>query len=190
MDSLDDFMGSDITDSNGDYSINYAGGHWDPAPHGGTVWRPDIYIVAEVYRDGRWKKVFQSGVQGDVRHSEGVRIDGEAFIAPPQPEEETTFTPGTVWRLINCSRLWVRFKYEDGPWGILLPSFSSSGRFVAHNEVLHLTTQVSYGWTPEGQAWSAPSEFNLTGNDTTIDYKTKKLYGNCLSLSDRHILPY
>src|SRR6266481_2318508 len=38
--SSDDEMGTATTDANGYYEIHYAGGHWDPAPHWWTAWRP------------------------------------------------------------------------------------------------------------------------------------------------------
>jgi protocatechuate 3,4-dioxygenase beta subunit len=44
----DDYMGDDKTNSNGYYEINYADGHWDPAPHRITTWRPDIYIKVDL----------------------------------------------------------------------------------------------------------------------------------------------
>ena len=36
----DDKMGQATTNAQGDYSINYAGKHWDAAPHGVTTWCP------------------------------------------------------------------------------------------------------------------------------------------------------
>ncbi|MDR8389520.1 hypothetical protein NC796_00130 [Aliifodinibius sp. S!AR15-10] len=79
----DDYMGSDISNQNGDYSINYRGGHWDPAPHEWTWWRPDIYvrILAPVEAPGGWIKVWQSGIRGNWRLRNDLRIN--AVVTPP-----------------------------------------------------------------------------------------------------------
>lgn len=59
----DDFMGRATTDKAGDYRIEYAGGHWDPAPHEITIWRPDIYIrVLTKTKNGRDVEVERSKV--------------------------------------------------------------------------------------------------------------------------------
>ncbi|MCA9892550.1 MAG: hypothetical protein KC615_06175 [Anaerolineae bacterium] len=90
--SGDDFMGENTTDSNGNYKINYHGGHWDPAPHWHTIWRPDIYITVEELVDNRWIRVFKSTVHEDQRHNTDLRLD--AYIRDPNPMVRTIY--GTV----------------------------------------------------------------------------------------------
>jgi hypothetical protein len=73
----DDFMGASTTDNQGNYVIAYDAGHWDPAPHGWTYWRPDIYImVSGRAPNSQWEQSLGSSpVHSNVKHSDGVRID-------------------------------------------------------------------------------------------------------------------
>ena len=52
----DDFMGMAKTSSSGHFRIAYRGGHWDPAPHRNTVWRPDIYV--KIFKTSGNKLIF------------------------------------------------------------------------------------------------------------------------------------
>jgi hypothetical protein len=175
-----DFMGEDTTNSNGEYRIRYKGGHWDTATHESGLWRPDIYIIAEVARDGVWKSVFRSGVQGDVRHSEGVRIDGEAYFAPPRSDTGSSIKNGTIWTLRNCSNLEMRIKFNDEDWFTLIAHQETSGIFVKNGEKFTVTTQMLLGHGTLGDAWTQPYSFDLLGSSTTIDYGTKDIGGTCL----------
>jgi sphingomyelin phosphodiesterase len=74
----DDLMGEAVTDAQGRYSIGpYAGKHWDTEFPGSTSWRPDIYIKAYQFIDGRWAPVMQSGTHEDHRHAYNLTINGQ-----------------------------------------------------------------------------------------------------------------
>ncbi len=64
----DDRMGWDITDANGNYRITYRGGHWDPAPHWNTVWRPDIYMTVALKVNGKWRRVHKGRKKKNHKH--------------------------------------------------------------------------------------------------------------------------
>src|SRR4051812_43317998 len=89
--SADDFMGDAITDANGNYTINYDGGHWDPAPHNITTWRPDIYVVAQARNHvGGWSSVDKSGVSKDHRLDDDLRKNMQLSVGRPE-EKHTAF---------------------------------------------------------------------------------------------------
>lgn len=71
----DDFMGRAYTDANGNYVINYAGGHWDPAPHRITTWRPDIYIHVAIQSNNRWIRVRTSDTHSNQRLRRDLTIN-------------------------------------------------------------------------------------------------------------------
>jgi len=52
-----DYLGGAYTDANGRYVIVYRGGHWDPAPHNITIWRPDSFINVLVNIGTDWVRV-------------------------------------------------------------------------------------------------------------------------------------
>lgn len=71
-----DLMGSDYTDSSGNYEITYTGanipgdgsGHWDPCVHHGDIrWRPDIYIMVELTVRGKPTRIGRSEVTMNQR---------------------------------------------------------------------------------------------------------------------------
>jgi hypothetical protein len=102
----DDFMGQDITDARGFYSISYDGGHWDPFPHNITKWRPDIFIqVFAKTAAGDWAKVInKSRVYSDHRLDDNLRIDA---AVPPDKwvSRKTQFNPfWHGWPFANMSR--------------------------------------------------------------------------------------
>jgi hypothetical protein len=92
----DDLMGSTYTDSNGQYAIQYAGGHWDPAPHRYTIWRPDIYIKVYVWTQGGWVRVGESRTYDNQRLRDDRTINLSVNV--PNPHART------------C---WGRITYED-----------------------------------------------------------------------------
>lgn len=94
MISGDDFMGADMTNDNGNYSISYHGGHWDPSlSHGHTVWRPDIYIRVEGKNAaGKWVKLAKSGVHSDHRLRNDLRINLSVDFENPITKN-TAFDP-------------------------------------------------------------------------------------------------
>lgn len=94
--SGDDFMGCGCTNNNGQYAIQYASGHWDPAPHSWTYWRPDIYIVVYIMTQGGWVKVGKSGVRDNRPHRFDTTINLSVNV--PNPHART------------C---WGRITYED-----------------------------------------------------------------------------
>ena len=78
----DDWPGSDqrmgwaTTDAKGWYELQYCGGHWDPAPHSITTWRPDIYITVSISnRAGRWVTLAKSRVYKNHKLRKDKRID-------------------------------------------------------------------------------------------------------------------
>ena len=74
-DDKNDFMGQTYTDANGNYSIPYSSGHWDPWPHNIVKWRPDIFIKVLVYADGHWIKTAQSPVTNNHPHRYDLTIN-------------------------------------------------------------------------------------------------------------------
>lgn len=72
------FMGSAVTDENGEYRIKYSGNIWDQAPHWsvragvGAWWRPDIFI--KVHR-GETGLLYRSPTHENVLQGTGVHID-------------------------------------------------------------------------------------------------------------------
>ncbi|MBN1570578.1 MAG: hypothetical protein JXA73_22230 [Acidobacteria bacterium] len=79
----DDFMGDAYTNSNGDYSIRYRDGHWDPAPHGITKWRPDIYITVMVRVGNDWVRTAKSKIHSDHPLRDDLRINEGVPSATP-----------------------------------------------------------------------------------------------------------
>ncbi|MBT8440643.1 MAG: carboxypeptidase-like regulatory domain-containing protein, partial [Gammaproteobacteria bacterium] len=71
----DDFMGEDYTDTNGRYEIRYEGGHWDPAPHAITVWRPDIYLKVFIPSNNQWIEVRKSEKYNNHPHRDNLSIN-------------------------------------------------------------------------------------------------------------------
>ena len=74
------FMGSAVTDENGEYRIKYSGNIWDQAPHWsvragvGAWWRPDIFI--KVHRGGAGL-LYRSPTHENVLQGTGVHIDAK-----------------------------------------------------------------------------------------------------------------
>jgi hypothetical protein len=74
------FMGSAVTDENGEYSIKYSGNFWDQAPHwsvragSGAWWRPDIFI--KVQKEGVGV-IYRSPTHENVLQGTGIRIDAK-----------------------------------------------------------------------------------------------------------------
>jgi hypothetical protein len=72
----DDFMGRAVTDAAGDYRIEYAAGHWDPAPDAITTWRPDIYVkVLTKTKNGRDVEVDRSPVHDNQPLRDDLKIN-------------------------------------------------------------------------------------------------------------------
>jgi hypothetical protein len=72
----DDFMGRTTTDASGAYRIEYAGGHWDTAPHEITTWRPDIYVKALTKtKNGRPVEAGRSKVYENQRLDADLKIN-------------------------------------------------------------------------------------------------------------------
>ena len=112
----DDLMGTDITDSNGDYIIHYDGGWttWDWAPHKSGyegVWRPDIYIRVEV----GGKQVIRSDIAFGHPMREAKQIDLCIEPPPEPPPEPVDAVPatGTTYTIRNRNRF-DYLKYLNG----------------------------------------------------------------------------
>jgi len=91
----DDFMGRDNTDSNGNYSISYAGGHWDPFPHRITKWRPDIYIkVFSTTKNGHKVEISQSKVYSNQKLKNDRKINLKTKSGDIE-KQATSFVPET-----------------------------------------------------------------------------------------------
>ena len=98
----DDFMGESITNSNGNYLIDYTkpGGsgsgqqHWDPSlGHGDTRWRPDIYIriLIKTHRN-KWVKLWKSSVHSNQKLADDLTIN-QTLTIEDTIEKKTTFQP-------------------------------------------------------------------------------------------------
>jgi hypothetical protein len=90
----DDFMGEDITDTNGQYEIAYADVHWDTAGVDFYSGRPDIYITVEI-RNARdkWVRLGKSQVFKDHDLSTDLQIDLDVEITP-SIQKTIPFIPG------------------------------------------------------------------------------------------------
>lgn len=72
----DDRMGVVYTEADGSYELQYGGGHWDPAPHNITTWRPDIYVTASLQNNnGEWVKSAKSKIYEDHKLAQDLKID-------------------------------------------------------------------------------------------------------------------
>jgi hypothetical protein len=79
----DDYMGSDITDKNGNYKISYYPGNWDSDYPGLTSRFPDIYITVDIKNEsGKWVRLGKSGVHKDHPLNEDLKIDLRVKIDP------------------------------------------------------------------------------------------------------------
>ena len=92
----DDHMGCGYTNNNGEYAIQYASGHWDPAPHNITSWRPDIYIKVRMCTQGGWVTVGESSVRNNRPHRHDTTINLSVNV--PNPHART---------------VWGRITFED-----------------------------------------------------------------------------
>lgn len=87
----DDYMGEATTNGAGAYSIGYAGGHWDTAPHAWTVWRPDIYVTASVKAaNGQWVRIGRSATKSDHKLAQDLTVNF-AFNYGPKVSKTTKF---------------------------------------------------------------------------------------------------
>lgn len=88
-----DFMGEAITDGNGDYSINYEGGHWDPGIHQITTWRPDIFVAVQARTaSGEWAHLAKSRTYENHKLRDDLRIDMGVTYYPVE-KKMTSFVP-------------------------------------------------------------------------------------------------
>jgi hypothetical protein len=94
----DDFMGQSLTNSNGDYLIDYTKSgdsqHWDPSlGHGDTRWRPDIYIriLIRTHRN-RWVKLWKSSVFNNHPLRDDLTIN-KTLTIEAAISKNTTFNP-------------------------------------------------------------------------------------------------
>jgi hypothetical protein len=78
----DDFMGEDITGSDGAYQIVYRMGHWDRSIAGRPTWRPDIFVTVDIKNEmGKWVHIAKSRVHKDHDLNEDLRIDLKIDLA-------------------------------------------------------------------------------------------------------------
>ncbi len=90
-----DLMGESITDGNGDYSVDYDGRYWDPAPAPNqiTTWRPDIFIAVQAQNAaGGWAHLAKSSVHSNHKMRDDLRIDLRVTINPIE-KKITSFSP-------------------------------------------------------------------------------------------------
>jgi hypothetical protein len=72
----DDFMGSAITNKNGQYKIYFSDRDWDSDLMGLISKFPDIYITVDIKNvDGKWVRLGKSGVHKDQPLYEDINID-------------------------------------------------------------------------------------------------------------------
>lgn len=92
--SDDDLMGSAVTDSNGQYAINYRGGDWDLALPGTTTWRPDIYVTVEVQNNsGGYTRVARSRTYQDHKLKNDLTVDFAVAPASATEKKVIAFDP-------------------------------------------------------------------------------------------------
>jgi hypothetical protein len=113
----DDFMGCDVTSNDGRYSICYAGGHWDPAPHRVTTWRPDIYVRVYLKNSvGSWIRVGTSSTHSNHKLRNDLRID--LVVTPPNPYARTV-RGYITWQDTGDPAEGLLVLARDADWGIL-----------------------------------------------------------------------
>ncbi len=130
-----DLMGEAITSANGDYVINYEGGHWDPAPHNITTWRPDIFIAVQVKEaTGNWAHLAKSGVHTNHKLADDLRIDLAVSIRPVE-KKMTPFAPATHgFKFVNNFTLQPSvFGLDLGSWDLGLCGGMSAGALHRFN---------------------------------------------------------
>lgn len=89
----DDFMGTDFTDSQGDFQITYSDRFWDQGLPGFSTMYPDIYITLEIKNaGGKWVHIGKSQVFKDHNLGQDLRIDLSVNITP-SIIKETAFLP-------------------------------------------------------------------------------------------------
>ena len=80
----DDFMGKDITNSNGQFEISYFDGFWDPSLPGLSSWLPDIFVTVDIKNStGKWVRLGKSRVYKNHNLNEDLRIDLSVKIESP-----------------------------------------------------------------------------------------------------------
>ena len=124
-----DFMGEAITDGNGNYSISYEGGHWDPAPHQITTWRPDIFIaVQDSTTSGEWAHLAKSQTYENHKMADDLRIDIQVTYNPVE-KKMTSFVPAQHgFKFRNNFTLQPRiFGLDLGSWDMGLCGGMSAG---------------------------------------------------------------
>lgn len=109
----DDVMETAMTDYNGYYEIHYEGGHWDPAPHSWTYWRPDIFIRVSAPVNGRcdngvwnssarWIHLGDSRVTDDHPHRYDLTKNLQLTNYPLSHVEVHTFERGVdMWSEVD-----------------------------------------------------------------------------------------
>ncbi len=136
----DDLMGTAYTDGNGNYTIHYEGGHWDPAPHSITIWRPDIFIKVAVRVSGRcddgewnaganWERIGESREYPNHRLSQDLTINLQArnypdddIVGPVRFTEcENMICSFNFFFHYHCFGCYGDLKIEWSDWGTDLP---------------------------------------------------------------------
>lgn len=89
----DDFMGKGFTNSDGQYSITYNEGVWDPSFPGLSSWLPDIYLTVDIKNSSdRWVRLTKSRVFKNHQLEQDLRIDLRVEIGS-SISGETSFDP-------------------------------------------------------------------------------------------------
>ena len=71
----DEFMGQSYLGESGVFCIKYDNHKWDPFPMEHTTWwRPDIYVIAEIYEDDQWITVYRSETYEDWSMGKDLEI--------------------------------------------------------------------------------------------------------------------
>ena len=101
----DDLLGTSVTNARGEFRIEYARKHWDKAPHRSGKWRPDIYIIIFVQKNGIWSpavwersNMIRSAIHWDHKLKYPLQVNGNLKPPkePPVPSVKTcNLTPPT-----------------------------------------------------------------------------------------------
>ena len=140
----DDRMGVVYTDASGNYELHYNGGHWDPAPHNITIWRPDIYITANIKNNnGDWMQVAKSRVYKDHKLAVDLKIDMRLTIEQPIKNRTNFQVSQYAFQFQNSFSITNILANIEGIWHMGFCGGMSAGALHRYNHKCTVPTQTS-----------------------------------------------
>ena len=140
----DDRMGVVYTDAKGKYELHYRGGHWDPAPHRITTWRPDIYVTANMKNNnGNWMRVAKSRVYKNHKLRKDLKIDLKIKIEPTLKKRLGFRVSKYGIKFRNSFTIKNLIPGIDGEWHMGLCGGMSAGALHRFNHKCVVPTQTT-----------------------------------------------